>query len=66
MAAAARPKSTTPIKDSVVTVRFDQELYDDMTALRDRDGMPFSEQIRRALDMFLQAKGIRRKGSKRT
>jgi hypothetical protein len=64
MVAAARPKSTKPIKENVVTVRIDQGLYDDMIALRERDGMPVSVQIRRALEMFLQAKGIRRKGSK--
>ena len=64
MAAAARPKSTKPLKETVLSVRIDAETADDMIALRERDGMPLSEQIRRALDMFLRSKGIRRKRSK--
>jgi hypothetical protein len=62
--AAARPKSMKPLKETVVSVRLDAEIADDMMALRERDGMPLSEQIRRALDMFLQSKGIRKKRSK--
>jgi uncharacterized protein (DUF4415 family) len=58
--AAARPKAEKPLKD-VVTVRLDAQLSADMEALRERDGIPFSEQIRRALHMFLESKGIRRK-----
>ena len=53
-----------PLKETVVSVRLDAEIADDMMALRERDGMPLSEQIRRALDMFLQSKGIRKKRSK--
>jgi hypothetical protein len=40
------------------TFWIDQELYDGLTQLRDRDGMTAAEAIRRALRDFLRRKGI--------
>jgi Arc/MetJ-type ribon-helix-helix transcriptional regulator len=57
---AARPRADKPLKE-VITVRLDEQLTRDMEALRERDGIPASEQIRRALHMLLESKGIRRK-----
>lgn len=56
-----RPKSKQPTKDSVVTVRLDPTLRGQMEALRVKDGMPFAEQIRRALEAFLEGKKVRPK-----
>jgi hypothetical protein len=40
------------------TFRMDDELFEAMERLRQRDGILFSEQIRRALLMFHESKGI--------
>ncbi len=42
----------------VVTFRPDPELDAAMQALKERDGMPLSEQIRRALRPWLELKGV--------
>ena len=42
----------------VVTFRPDEEVLEAMEALRERDGIPYSEQIRRALREWLGSKGI--------
>lgn len=44
-------------KDKVLTFRPDEEVYTAMSALREKDGVPFSEQIRRALRAWLESKG---------
>jgi hypothetical protein len=41
-----------------VTFRPDPELDAAMQALKERDGMPLSEQIRRALRPWLELKGV--------
>jgi hypothetical protein len=46
------------VKERVLTFRPDDQIVDGMTTLRERDGMPFSEQIRRALRLFLAQKGV--------
>ena len=45
-------------RDKVLTFRPDADIHDAMEALRDRDGVPFSEQIRRALRAWLESKGV--------
>jgi hypothetical protein len=45
-------------KGRVVTFRPDDEDLAAMEALRQRDGVPYSEQIRRALKAWLQSKDI--------
>ena len=44
--------------DRVVTFRPDEDLLRGMEALKARDGMPYSEQLRRALRVWLESKGV--------
>jgi hypothetical protein len=41
-----------------LNVRLDSALLDGLRALQDRDGVPQSEQVRRALKAWLVAKGV--------
>jgi hypothetical protein len=50
--------------DVLMSIRGPGQLLFDMLRLKTRDGIPFSEQIRRALDGFLVEKGIRKKPPK--
>jgi predicted transcriptional regulator len=45
------PKTTT-------TIRIDDALLDGLQYIRQRDGIPVSEQIRRAIQDWLRAKGV--------
>jgi len=45
-------------RDKVLTFRPDPDTFDAMKSLRERDGVPFSEQIRRALRAWLEAKKV--------
>jgi hypothetical protein len=47
----------TPIR-RVATFRVDDDVLEAMRRLQERDGMPLSEQIRRALRPWLEAKGV--------
>jgi hypothetical protein len=47
----------TPAR-KVATFRVDNDLLEAMRRLQERDGMPQSEQIRRALRPWLEAKGV--------
>jgi hypothetical protein len=47
-----------PPRERVITFRPDNDIFEAMTSLRDRDGVPFSEQIRRALRTWLESKGV--------
>jgi hypothetical protein len=47
------------------TVRIDEELLTGLQAIKDRDGVPISEQIRRAIDSWLESKGIMKSERKR-
>jgi hypothetical protein len=49
----------------VVTFRPDDDVYAAMLLLKDRDGMPLSEQIRRALRQWLETKGVIKSQGKR-
>jgi hypothetical protein len=40
------------------TVRLEAEIADAMDALQKRDGIPYSEQLRRALRPFLAERGV--------
>ena len=48
-------------REKVITFRPDNDTFDAMASLRERDGVPFSEQIRRALRAWLEAKGAIKK-----
>jgi hypothetical protein len=45
-------------RERVITFRPDNDIFEAMTSLRDRDGVPFSQQIRRGLRMWLESKGV--------
>jgi hypothetical protein len=45
-------------RERVITFRPDNDTFEAMTSLRERDGIPFSEQIRRALRAWLESKGV--------
>ena len=47
----------TPTR-KVTTFRVDDDLLEAMEALKERDGIPISEQMRRALRAWLEAKGV--------
>jgi Ribbon-helix-helix protein, copG family len=40
------------------TFRLEDELVEALQILKDRDGIPVTEQIRRAVKMWLESKGI--------
>lgn len=52
-------------KDKILTFRPDDDIYAAMDALRERDGVPFSEQIRRALRAWLEERGLTKKAASR-
>jgi hypothetical protein len=43
--------------DRVVTFRPDEDVLKAMETLREREGVPYSQQIRRALRQWLESKG---------
>ena len=47
----------TPV-GKVTTFRIDDDLLEAMEALKERDGIPLSEQMRRALRPWLESKGV--------
>lgn len=49
----------------MTTFRIDDDTRAAMDELRDRDGIGYSEQIRRALLMFLESKGVTMKRAER-
>ena len=50
--------------ERVVTFRPDEGLLEGMEALKERDGIPYSEQIRRAMREWLQQKRVLKKPAK--
>jgi hypothetical protein len=48
-----------------VTFRIDDELYDGLQLVWDRDGVPVSEQIRRSIHDWLEKHGVSLKKTKR-
>jgi hypothetical protein len=55
----------TPAR-KVTTFRVDDHVLEGMRRLQERDGICFSEQIRRALRPWLETKGVLRVGRKRS
>jgi uncharacterized protein (DUF4415 family) len=50
--------AVTPSTRRVTTFRIDDDLLEAMEHLKVRDGIPYSEQIRRALRGWLDKKGV--------
>ena len=42
----------------ISTFRIDEELIEGLREVWDRDGVPVSEQVRRAIRMWLKSKGV--------
>ena len=51
--------------DRVITFRPDADILAGMEALKERDGVPFSEQIRRALRDWLAQKNVMKQTASR-
>lgn len=49
----------------VATFRIDDDLLEAMQLLQERDGIPISEQMRRALRLWLESKGVMKAERKR-
>jgi len=47
------------------TFRIDDKLLEGLRAVKERDGIPQSEQIRRAIAMWLESKNVVKAGPKR-
>lgn len=46
----------TPLKPT--TFRLETEIMEALSEIRDRDGVPVSEQVRRALKQWIESKGV--------
>jgi Arc/MetJ-type ribon-helix-helix transcriptional regulator len=53
----------TPLRPT--NIRIDSELLDAMQTLLERDGISVSEQVRRAIRMWLETKGVKVKAATR-
>ena len=47
----------TPLRPT--NLRLEEELLEGMRALRAREGIPVSEQVRRAISAYLESKGVK-------
>ena len=47
------------------TYRIDDDILEALRVVRERDGVPVSEQVRRALKMWLESKGVELKSPQR-
>jgi hypothetical protein len=54
----------TPIRRTV-TFRIDDDLIDGLQLVWDRDGVPVSEQLRRAVQDWLEKKGVKLKAERK-
>jgi hypothetical protein len=48
----------TPSTRKQTNLRLDDDILDGLQQVKERDGMPISEQVRRALRVWLETKGI--------
>jgi hypothetical protein len=51
--------SVTPSTKKQTAFRLDPEILDGLREVKERDGIPTSEQVRRALSAWLESKGVR-------
>jgi len=49
-----------------MTFRLETEILEQLAAIRERDGVPVSEQVRRALLQWIRERGVRQQKSDRT
>jgi hypothetical protein len=57
--------AVTPNKNKQTAFRIDAEILDGLREVKDRDGVPISEQVRRALTVWLESKGVTKAERKR-
>jgi len=57
--------ATTMSPKTASTFRIEDDILDGLRTVKDRDGMPLSEQVRRALLMWLQSKDVKVKAERR-
>jgi hypothetical protein len=57
--------TVSPSKNKQTAFRIDAEILDGLRAIKDRDGVPISEQVRRALTVWLESKGVAKAERKR-
>jgi hypothetical protein len=55
----------TPSTKKQTAFRIDPEILDGLQAVKERDGIPVSEQVRRALRTWLEEKGVQKTERKR-
>jgi hypothetical protein len=55
----------TPSTRKQTNLRLDDDILDGLQQVKERDGMPISEQVRRALRAWLETKGIVNKAAPR-
>ena len=60
-----RCATVTPSKKKQTAFRIDADIMAGLQGVKDRDGIPISEQVRRALREWLTQKGMRRKPAKK-
>lgn len=53
-----RPKSANP-KSMIVTLRLADDMFRELKVIQDTDGVPISEQVRRGIGLWLEAKGVK-------
>jgi hypothetical protein len=51
----------TPSAKKQTAFRIDPDILDGLQAIKERDGIPLSEQVRRALRRWLESRGITEK-----
>jgi len=54
-----RCDTVTPSRKKQTAFRIEPEILEGLQAIKDRDGVPLSEQVRRALRAWLESKGVK-------
>jgi hypothetical protein len=55
----------TPSSKAQTAFRIDPDILDGLREVKERDGVPISEQVRRALTAWLESKGVNKTDRKR-
>lgn len=50
----------------ITTFRLDEDLWDGLQTVKERDGVPIGEQIRRGIKLWLDTRGLPVKGAQKT
>ena len=55
----------TPSEKKQTAFRIDPDILEGLQQLKARDGIPLSEQVRRALRLWLESKGVAKKAERK-